>query len=184
MNDTISTKNLTIRILTPQNAVLVTEFYRRNAEDFSLYEPINISNAKTIHYQRQILEYEQHYFRVGSMVRFYIFERNAPFTVIGTVSFREIHRGPYSSCVFGYKMDQNYRRKGYCYEALYHTIALVSKEFSLHRIYADVMPENAASIHLLEKLGFEKEGLQRQTVKIKGQWRDHYLYSKIFPDNN
>ena len=113
----------------------------------------------------------------------YFFEKNAPFTVIGTVSFREIRRGPYASCVFGYKMDQEHRRKGYCYEALKPIIDLVAEEFSLHRIYADVLPDNAASIHLLEKLGFQREGLQRETVFLSGQWRDHYLYSRIFPEN-
>ena len=183
MNDTYSTQRLVLRILSPENAGLVTEFYRRNAEDFSLYEPINLTNARTVHYQRQILEYEQRYFRAGSMVRFYFFEKTSPFTVIGTVSFREIRHGQYSSCVFGYKMDKAFRRKGYCFEALSLTIELVAREFSLHRIYADVMPENTASISLLEKLGFQREGLPRETVYLSGQWRDHYLYSRIFPDH-
>ena len=44
---------------------------------------------------------------------------------------------------------------------------------SLHRVQANVRPENARSLALLEGLGFEREGLARRYLFIDGAWRDH-----------
>ena len=53
----------------------------------------------------------------------------------------------------------------------------------LHRIEAGVMPSNAPSWQLLEKHGFEREGLMRKNVHINGQWEDHYHYALINPND-
>jgi ribosomal-protein-alanine N-acetyltransferase len=46
---------------------------------------------------------------------------------------------------------------------------------------ANYMPENKRSARVLEKLGFEKEGMARDYLKIAGEWRDHVLTAKINP---
>jgi len=46
-------------------------------------------------------------------------------------------------------------------------------ELDLHRVEANVQPENHASIRLLKRLRFRKEGLTRKYLKIDGHWRDH-----------
>ncbi|MCP2271709.1 Acetyltransferase (GNAT) domain-containing protein [Actinokineospora diospyrosa] len=43
----------------------------------------------------------------------------------------------------------------------------------LHRVEATVRPENAASLRVLEKLGFRHEGLFRRYLDVAGAWRDH-----------
>ncbi len=52
----------------------------------------------------------------------------------------------------------------------------------LHRIEAGVQPHNLGSIRVLEKAGFQKEGLSRQNVKINGEWKDHYLFAILSND--
>ena len=52
----------------------------------------------------------------------------------------------------------------------------------LHRIEAGVQPHNIGSIRVLEKAGFQKEGLSRQNVKINGEWKDHYLFAILATD--
>ena len=49
----------------------------------------------------------------------------------------------------------------------------------LHRIWASCLPENPASARVLEKLGFRREGLLRQNLRIHGQWRDSYLHAVL-----
>ena len=49
-------------------------------------------------------------------------------------------------------------------------------ELNLNRIEALVLPENAASQHLLDRLGFPQEGLLRQYEKTRGQFDDLYMY--------
>ncbi|EKF36006.1 MULTISPECIES: GNAT family N-acetyltransferase [Bacillus] len=52
----------------------------------------------------------------------------------------------------------------------------------LHRIEAGVQPHHLGSIRVLEKSGFQKEGLSRQNVKINGEWKDHDLFAILSTD--
>ena len=57
------------------------------------------------------------------------------------------------------------------------------EKVKLHRIEAGVMPRNLASIRVLEKAGFHKEGIARKNVKINGKWEDHQLLAVINPND-
>jgi ribosomal-protein-alanine N-acetyltransferase len=48
----------------------------------------------------------------------------------------------------------------------------------LHRLEAACIPTNAASVRLLEKTGFTREGYARQYLCINGIWQDHLLYGR------
>ncbi|MDF9767149.1 RimJ/RimL family protein N-acetyltransferase [Bacillus velezensis] len=50
-------------------------------------------------------------------------------------------------------------------------------------IEAGVMPHNKASIRVLEKAGFHKEGIARKNVKINGKWEDHQVLAIIHPED-
>jgi ribosomal-protein-alanine N-acetyltransferase len=56
------------------------------------------------------------------------------------------------------------------------------EELKLHRLEAACMPSNAASIRVLEKNGFQREGLARRYLKINGVWQDHLLYATLADD--
>lgn len=175
----LETDHLIIKALTPDWAGDVLTFYKKNIEVFEMYEPIIDENFLSIEHQEHMLTYEQKAMMKLAMVRYYFFEKGNHNQIIGTVSFRNIIKPIYASCTVGYKMDQDYMRKGYCYEALSYLIPYLGKELELHRFEALVMPDNYPSINLLEKLGFEKEGLLREKIRIKGKFEDHYIYSYL-----
>jgi ribosomal-protein-alanine N-acetyltransferase len=52
----------------------------------------------------------------------------------------------------------------------------------LHRIEAACIPENAPSIALLERNGFQREGYARGFLRINGAWRDHLLFGLVQSD--
>ena len=52
----------------------------------------------------------------------------------------------------------------------------------LRRIEAACLPENAVSVRLLEKLGFQREGYARQYLCIAGKWQDHLLFGILRGD--
>ena len=52
----------------------------------------------------------------------------------------------------------------------------------LHRIEAACIPTNIASVKLLEKTGFRREGYARQYLCINGIWQDHLLYAQLRSD--
>ena len=52
----------------------------------------------------------------------------------------------------------------------------------LHRVQADIRPENLPSQRLVERLGFRQEGLLRRYLDIDGAWRDHLAYALLAED--
>jgi ribosomal-protein-alanine N-acetyltransferase len=52
----------------------------------------------------------------------------------------------------------------------------------LHRVEAACIPTNTASIRLLERCGFLREGYARQYLCINGVWQDHLLFARLKDD--
>lgn len=77
----------------------------------------------------------------------------------------------------GFAIAADHWGNGYATEA---TRAMVNYGFAkldLHRITAAIGPENAASIALVTRLRFQREGRLRDHVFTNGAWRDSELYS-------
>lgn len=58
-------------------------------------------------------------------------------------------------------------------EALKKGIETAFGPLGLHRIEANIMPKNKASLRVAEKLDFKNEGLSTKYLKINGVWEDH-----------
>jgi ribosomal-protein-alanine N-acetyltransferase len=56
------------------------------------------------------------------------------------------------------------------------------KQLKLHRVEANIQPENVASIALVKRAGFVNEGYSRRYLKIGGQWRDHERWAILHED--
>jgi ribosomal-protein-alanine N-acetyltransferase len=82
----------------------------------------------------------------------------------------------------GYELHPAYWRKGYSEEAIKAVINFSFNQLDLHRIGAVVYPENEASINLLIKLGFAKEGLLRGYINQNEQFHDTYVLSLLKPE--
>lgn len=159
----------------------ITDFYVKNYEDFAKYEPLS-SSAKTREYHRKNLEIEYDLFLKGDMVRFYLFLKQNPLRCIGTVSYRDIERGFYDSCIIGYKIDTDFRRKGYATEAILTGDSVIFEETGLNRIEAQVRVDNEASCGLLENVGYTREGIAREKIKLHGEYLDHFIFSHLKKD--
>jgi len=77
----------------------------------------------------------------------------------------------------GYIFNRRYWGEGYATEAARTMVEFAFSELGLHRIYADVHPDNAGSIRVLEKVGMTLEGRRREYMMIHGEYADHLLYS-------
>jgi ribosomal-protein-alanine N-acetyltransferase len=80
-------------------------------------------------------------------------------------------------CILGYCLDQQHNGKGYTTEAIYLILSIAFTEDGFHRVEAGVMPSNQGPIRVLEKAGFQKEGLARKLVEINGKWEDHLMFA-------
>ena len=82
----------------------------------------------------------------------------------------------------GYWVGAPYIRRGYMTAAVRALVPVAFELLRLHRLEAACIPTNLASIKLLEKTGFKREGYARSYLCINGIWQDHLLYAKLAGD--
>ncbi|CAB4326305.1 MULTISPECIES: GNAT family protein [unclassified Brucella] len=117
----------------------------------------------------------------GTGYPFFIF-RNSDNRIVGGITIGNIHRGVGQNGVVGYWSGAPFAGKGYMTEALSLVIPFAFDQLRLHRLEAACIPHNVRSIRLLEKAGFQREGLLRSYLKINGFWQDHLLLALIESD--
>ena len=99
--------------------------------------------------------------------------------IAGVVNVNNIVRGVFQSAYLGYYIGQPFARRGYMTEGLKLAARYAFEELGLHRLEANIQPENLASIALVRKLGFRREGFSPQYLKINGAWRDHERWALL-----
>lgn len=92
---------------------------------------------------------------------------------VATVSLNEIAYGVFRSCTIGYSVAKAFQGQGYGKEAVGKTVEHAFSQLKLHRIEANIIPRNEASLGLAKSLGFEPEGLAKEYLYINGKWEDH-----------
>lgn len=101
--------------------------------------------------------------------------------IAGFFGISQIFRRAFSNAYIGWSISAEVARQGYGAEALTSILdfafAPEPNGLALHRLQANIIPENIASICLAEKLGFRREGLARRYLHINGAWRDHFMYA-------
>ena len=102
--------------------------------------------------------------------------RRADGRLIGNCGIRQEHAGDFQA-ELGYELDPAYWGQGYATEVGRAMLAFGFKELHLHRVWAGCLAENAASAHVLEKLGMRREGHLRENQWMKGRWWDTWLYA-------
>lgn len=178
------TERLVLRVCRTDEAKHILDFYLEDKDLFEKYEPERMPNFYTLNYQKKVLKWEHSLLLKLEAVRFYVFLKKDPHKIIGTVCYHRIEKSIYQSCEVGYKFSSEFQHHGYALESLMTLNDIIFNDLHLHRIEAKVMPCNTASINLLEKLGFYKEGLNRKCIYLHNKWEDHYLYSLINPLEN
>lgn len=94
-------------------------------------------------------------------------------SMIGVVNINDPIMGGFRSASLGYYISAAYSGRGYMTEGLALVLDQAFTELDLHRLEANVQPENDASLALVRKLGFRKEGFSPGFLKVGGVWRDH-----------
>lgn len=126
----------------------------------------------------------KHYFREmreDSGYAFFLFRAHDS-TLLGGVTLSNVRRGVSQSCSIGYWIGAPHANKGYMTKAVNAVASFVFDSLHLHRLEAACLPANVASIRVLEKVGFKREGLARRYLKINGYWQDHFLYALLDED--
>jgi ribosomal-protein-alanine N-acetyltransferase len=100
----------------------------------------------------------------------------------GQVTIDNVVRGALRSGYLGYWIDRAVAGRGMASLAVALVCDHAFGEVGLHRVQADIRPENLPSQRLVERLGFRQEGLLRRYLDIDGDWRDHLAYALLAED--
>ncbi len=131
-------------------------------------------------FRRRLRRYSQE-IRNDTGYPFFVF-RQSDHQLMGGLTLAFIRRGVTQTATLGYWMGQSYAGKGFMTEAVIAAARFGFDQLHLHRIEAACLPNNAASVRLLEKVGFTREGYARSYLCIADKWQDHVLFGLVAGD--
>ena len=102
--------------------------------------------------------------------------------ILGTFNLSEIVRGAFQGAYLGYWIGESFAGQGYMREALPLLLRRAFVDLKLHRVEANIMPHNHASLALVQGAGFRREGYSPRYLKIAGRWRDHERWAILRED--
>ena len=95
----------------------------------------------------------------------------------GEINVSSVQRGPFQNAYVGYWVDQAVAGHGYVPEAAVVVFRHAFEDLGLHRLQVSIIPRNAASRRVAEKLGLRNEGTALRYLEIDGVWEDHVRYA-------
>jgi ribosomal-protein-alanine N-acetyltransferase len=179
MTHIIETERLILKASERKDAEKVVDYYYRNKEFFKEWDPPQNGYLYAVKYQKKTMISNQILMKRGELIRFWIYKKDDLNRIIGTIALNNVVRGVFQSAFLGYKLDKDEICKGYTTEALEALIKFAFGSFNLHRIEANIISNNLASIAVVKKAGFIKEGSSKNYLWINDGWKDHDHYVLI-----
>jgi ribosomal-protein-alanine N-acetyltransferase len=99
--------------------------------------------------------------------------------IVGVINVSNVVRGALRSGYLGYYVFAGHARQGLMRQGLRAVVRHAFKTLKLHRLEANIQPNNAASLALAAACGFRQEGFSPRYLKIGGRWRDHERWALL-----
>lgn len=96
---------------------------------------------------------------------------------VGEINLSSVQRGPFQNAYLGYWIDEAAAGRSYTPESVVVICRFAFEELRLHRVQAAIIPRNAASHRVVEKVGLRTEGTAVRYLEINGVWEDHVRYA-------
>jgi ribosomal-protein-alanine N-acetyltransferase len=110
---------------------------------------------------------------------YFLIIRRSDDAIVGTIGLSQIFRRKFQNAYLGYMLGAGYTGNGYMTQAVQLILRFAFRDLKLHRVEANVQPENLPSIAVLKRCGFKTEGYSEKYLKISGQWRDHERWAIV-----
>jgi ribosomal-protein-alanine N-acetyltransferase len=143
------------------------EFLRLVRDSRDTHHPWVLPPTGVAGFQRLVRRAEEQ-----TVVSLLVCERTTE-AMLGVFNLSQIFRGNFRSAYLGYYGHVAFAGRGYMREGLDLVVRFAFAKVGLHRIEANIQPDNRKSIALVEKCGFVKEGFSPRYLKVAGRWRDH-----------
>jgi [ribosomal protein S5]-alanine N-acetyltransferase len=102
--------------------------------------------------------------------------------LVGVINLNNIIRGAFQNAFLGYYAFVPYAGQGLMREGMELMLAYAFRELTLHRVEANIQPDNLASISLVKRCGFTKEGFSKGYLQVEGCWHDHERWALLRED--
>ena len=102
--------------------------------------------------------------------------------LVGYVNINNIVRGVFRSGHLGYAAFASHSGRGLMSAGLAAVVSDAFGTLGLHRLEANIQPDNQPSLSLVRRLGFRREGFSPRYLMIDGQWRDHERWTVLAED--
>jgi [ribosomal protein S5]-alanine N-acetyltransferase len=180
----LTTPRLQLALLPPDSAARVLAYHVANRDHLGPVSPARPDNFFTVTWWRSRLAQDAEDWRRGMALRLFLLPREASALiapVVGSISLTDIRRGPLQCGELGFGLDHKHQGLGLMTEAVRGVCDHAFGALGLHRVQANHLPDNHRSASVLRRVGFEQEGVARESVLIEGRWRDHVLTALLAP---
>jgi ribosomal-protein-alanine N-acetyltransferase len=170
-------RRVVLRPLVAQDFNGWSEVRRRNGEWLTQWEPARLAHHPDPEINRDVFaarcgarDRERH---AGTQYAFGIFVDGA---FAGEINLNNVVRGAFQSATIGYWIDKARAGHSFMSEAVLTLAQYSFESLNLHRLEICIIPRNANSRRVVEKLGIREEGIAERFLEINGVWEDHVRY--------
>ena len=175
---TLLGRRIVLRQLQPADFEQWREVRRRNVDWLTKWEPSRPPAAPDVVEDRSAFALRCHArereWQLGTGFGFGVFVNG---DLAGEINLNSVQRGPFQNAYVGYWIDEAQAGHGYTPEAVVVLARFAFEDQMLHRIQISIVPRNAASRRVVEKLGVRPEGVAERYLEINGVWEDHIRYA-------
>lgn len=178
IGDSFELESVNVRLIGSGDEKMMAGFYNQNHQHLAPWDPIRGSEFYTAEGWKSRIKRLNDFHQMNTVFSFIIVDKEDT-QVLGAINFTNISGFPIHACNLGYSLAETAQGKGIMTQALHVCIQWIFKQQNLHRIMAAYMPNNIRSEKVLDRLGFEFEGIAKDYLLINGQWETHRLMSLI-----
>lgn len=172
-------ENVSITLINPLFSNYYYDFLKTNMPLFKNSIP-TVDGFNSGHVLKSLLKEEEEMLEF-KFFRFLIFEEidGKKTKIIGDIVLFDIDNINFISANIGYKLDKDFEGRGIITFFLSKIIPFAFESLGIHRLIAEILPENDKSLKIINKFKFLCEGISRKNLQIANKWRDHLRFSLI-----
>ena len=167
------------RLVTLDDASALTRLVCQNRDFLSPWLSQRDDNWYTLAGQRTDITIGRERYEQGTGLPHVILDESR--AVVGRITLSSITRGAFQSCIVGYWVSAHANGRGLATAAAADIVSVAFGELRLHRVQAEVLPQNVASQRVLRRNGFVQFGLAPKYLYIAGRWQDHLMFQLLNP---
>jgi len=177
----IGGERILLKVLNPVFASQIAEYYQHNKSHFKDIAAFDDNSIYNVDFHNEMIWQEFAMMSLDMAIRFYIFLKSDEYykKIIGDISIFEINRENEQKCSLGFKLDSKHCGFGYMGEAIKIAEKYVFENLELQKIEAYIQKKNTSAVNLIQKNGFEFDGIAKDFLCINDIWLDYNRYIKI-----